>query len=42
MNNHENEHGIETVALQIEGMECGCEATLIDRKMKRSGWRQEP
>ena len=34
MDNHENEHGIETVALQIEGMECGCEATLIDRKMK--------
>ncbi len=33
MNNHENENGIETVALQIEGMECGCEATLIDRKM---------
>ena len=34
MDNHENEHGIETVALQIEGMECGCEATLIDRKMR--------
>ena len=34
MNNHENEHGIETVALQIEGMECGCEATLIDRKIR--------
>ena len=34
MNNYENKHGIETVALQIEGMECGCEATLIDRKMK--------
>jgi len=34
MNNHENECGTETVALQIEGMECGCEATLIDRKMR--------
>src|SRR5512137_722766 len=29
-----NENGIETVTLQIEGMECGCEATLIERKIK--------
>ena len=34
MDNHENEHGIETVTLQIEGMECGCEATLIERKIR--------
>jgi len=34
MDNPENEHGVETVALQIEGMECGCEATLIDKKIK--------
>lgn len=29
-----NENGIATVILQIEGMECGCEATLIERKIK--------
>jgi Zn2+/Cd2+-exporting ATPase len=34
MDNYENERGEETVALQIEGMECGCEATLIDRKIR--------
>ncbi|MCX5854855.1 MAG: HAD-IC family P-type ATPase, partial [Deltaproteobacteria bacterium] len=34
MDNHEHEHGIETVTLQIEGMECGCEATLIERKIR--------
>jgi len=34
MDSHNNEHGTETVALQIEGMECGCEATLIDKKIK--------
>ncbi len=33
MNNSDKENGTKTVALQIEGMECGCEATLIDRKM---------
>jgi Cd2+/Zn2+-exporting ATPase len=34
MDDHQNEHVIETVALQIEGMECGCESTLIERKIK--------
>ncbi|MCX5831547.1 MAG: heavy metal translocating P-type ATPase [Deltaproteobacteria bacterium] len=34
MDNHENEQGIETVTLQIEGMECGCEATLIEKKIR--------
>ena len=34
MNHSDNKDGIETVALQIEGMECGCEATLIDRKIR--------
>ena len=34
MENHDNEHGIETVTLQIEGMECACEGTLIERKMR--------
>ncbi len=34
LDNHENEQGIETVTLQIEGMECGCEATLIERKIR--------
>ena len=29
-----DEQGIETVTLQIEGMECGCEGAMIDRKMK--------
>ncbi len=33
MSDYQNKQGIETIALQIEGMECGCEATLIDRKM---------
>ena len=34
MDNHENEHRIETVTLQIEGMECACEGALVERKMK--------
>lgn len=34
MSDNGDQHAIETVALQIEGMECGCEATLIDRKMR--------
>jgi len=34
MDNHENEQGIETVTFQIEGMECGCEATLIEKKIR--------
>jgi Cd2+/Zn2+-exporting ATPase len=29
-----NQRETETVALQIEGMECGCEATLIDKKIR--------
>ncbi len=33
MNNHEKEPGIKTVTLQLEGMDCGCEATLVDRKI---------
>jgi Cd2+/Zn2+-exporting ATPase len=31
--NDENGSGIETVTLQIEGLECGCEGTLVERKM---------
>lgn len=34
MKNHENKYGIETVTLQIEGMGCGCEGSMIERKMK--------
>ena len=33
MTNRESQPGIETITLQIEGMECGCEGTLVDRKM---------
>ena len=33
MDKHD-ENGIETVVLQIEGMECGCEGTMVERKMK--------
>ena len=33
MDKHDREPGIETVTLQIEGMECGCEATSSRRKM---------
>ncbi len=35
--NDNGKERFETVALQIEGMECGCEATLIDRKMSALG-----
>ncbi|MCX5811131.1 MAG: heavy metal translocating P-type ATPase [Proteobacteria bacterium] len=34
MNNYKDEQGIETVTFQIEGMECGCESTLIERKIR--------
>lgn len=34
MDNRTNQRAMETVALQIEGMECGCEATLIDKKIR--------
>ncbi|HEY3278616.1 MAG TPA: heavy metal translocating P-type ATPase [Syntrophorhabdaceae bacterium] len=34
MDTQGNKNTTETVSLQIEGMECGCEATLIDRKIK--------
>src|SRR5450759_143478 len=34
MDSHENKHGIETVTLQIEGIDGACEATLIERKMR--------
>ncbi len=34
MTNNKGTDRLQTVALQIEGMECGCEATLIDRKIR--------
>ena len=34
MENGENVPSTETVTLQIEGMECGCEGTLVEQKMK--------
>jgi Zn2+/Cd2+-exporting ATPase len=34
MENGENVSSTEAVTLQIEGMECGCEGTLVERKMK--------
>lgn len=33
MDYQEKEQGVETVTLQIEGMECGCEGTLVERKI---------
>jgi Cd2+/Zn2+-exporting ATPase len=34
MDKNNNENGLETVTLQIEGMGCGCEGSMIERKMK--------
>jgi len=33
MSNHKTEKGIETVTLQIGGMNCSCEGNLIEKKM---------
>ena len=33
MSNHKTEKGIETVTLQIGGMNCSCEGSLIEKKM---------
>jgi Zn2+/Cd2+-exporting ATPase len=34
MSDRQNQTKTETVTLQIEGMECGCESTLIDKKIR--------
>ena len=34
MNTRENSQGSENIVLQIEGMSCGCEGTMIEKKMK--------
>lgn len=34
MNTRENMQGSENIVLQIEGMSCGCEGTMIEKKMR--------
>jgi len=34
MSNHKTENDIETVTLQIGGMNCSCEGQIIERKIK--------